>query len=89
VTTPEGYDAIVADMDRELGAGRSVYVHCWGGVGRTGTVVGCWHVSRGATADDALAAIGRTRIGTRKAKRTAPEMPCQEEAIREAERRGG
>lgn len=88
VTTPEGYDAIVADMERELGAGRSVYVHCWGGVGRTGTVVGCWHVSRGATADEALAAIARVRKGTRKAKATAPEMPCQVEAVREAERRG-
>ena len=19
-----------------------VYVHCWGGVGRTGTIIGCW-----------------------------------------------
>jgi protein tyrosine/serine phosphatase len=25
-----------------LAAGRNVYVHCWGGSGRTGTVVGCW-----------------------------------------------
>jgi len=34
--------AILDHIDEELCAGRSVYVHCWGGVGRTGTVVGCW-----------------------------------------------
>ncbi|MSR27507.1 MAG: hypothetical protein EXS06_10930, partial [Planctomycetaceae bacterium] len=44
--SPEGYDAILADIDAELAAGRPVYVHCWGGVGRTGTVVGLVHVAR-------------------------------------------
>lgn len=55
VTTPEGYDAIIADIDRQLAAGRPVYIHCWGGMGRTGTVVGWWHVTRGATAEEAFA----------------------------------
>jgi protein-tyrosine phosphatase len=32
-------------IDTELRAGRTVYVHCRGGVGRTGTVVAC-HISR-------------------------------------------
>jgi len=88
VTTPEGYDAIVADMERELAAGRGVYVHCWGGVGRTGTVVGCWHVARGTTADEALEKIAAARQGTRKAVRESPEMPSQVDMIREmADRR--
>ena len=34
--------AVLDAIDAELAAGRAVYVHCWGGVGRTGTVVGCW-----------------------------------------------
>ncbi|MFZ5949388.1 MAG: fused DSP-PTPase phosphatase/NAD kinase-like protein [Candidatus Rifleibacteriota bacterium] len=25
-----------------MAAGKPVYVHCWGGLGRTGVVVGCW-----------------------------------------------
>ena len=83
VTTPEGYDAIVADMERELAAGRGVFVHCWGGVGRTGTVVGCWHVARGTTADEALAKIAAARQGTRKAVRESPEMPSQVDMIHE------
>ncbi len=34
--------AILDHIDEALCADRNVYVHCWGGVGRTGTVVGCW-----------------------------------------------
>jgi ADP-ribosyl-[dinitrogen reductase] hydrolase len=33
---------ILNAIDRALEAGHGVYVHCWGGVGRTGTVIGCW-----------------------------------------------
>jgi len=87
VTTPERYDAIVADIERDLAAGRGVYIHCWGGVGRTGTVVGWWHVSRGATAAEALAKIATARAGTRKETRESPEMPSQVAMIEEAERR--
>jgi len=45
VGIPEHPDLMVAildTIDRELCAGNGVYVHCWGGVGRTGTVIGCW-----------------------------------------------
>jgi len=33
---------ILVAIDDSLDAGRATYVHCWGGVGRTGTVVACW-----------------------------------------------
>ena len=39
-------------------AGRRAYVHCWGGAGRTGVVVGCWLRERGLTGDEALARVG-------------------------------
>ena len=42
-------------LDQALAAGRTVYVHCWGGVGRTGTVVGCYLVRHGMTGEEALA----------------------------------
>lgn len=38
-----------------------VYVHCWGGLGRTGTVVGCWLVRHGADGGDPLAELTRLR----------------------------
>jgi len=37
-------------IDASIEAGRPVYVHCWGGRGRTGTVVGCYLARHGETA---------------------------------------
>ncbi len=51
--TKQALDAI----DRHLEAGETVYVHCWGGVGRTGTIIGCWlsrHHEPGQAALDRL-----------------------------------
>ncbi len=36
-------------------------MHCWGGVGRTGTVVGCWLVRHGLDDGDAIARIATLR----------------------------
>jgi len=33
---------ILDTIDEEIARGKAVYVHCWGGHGRTGVVVGCW-----------------------------------------------
>ncbi len=46
--------AILDAIDAALGEDRRVYVHCWGGVGRTGTVVGCYLVRHGSTGEQAL-----------------------------------
>ncbi len=43
-----------------------VYVHCWGGIGRTGTVVCCWLVERGLSGEQALVEIALLREGIRK-----------------------
>jgi hypothetical protein len=44
-------------IEAALAAGRKIYLHCWGGVGRTGTTVGCWLVRRGMTGEQALAQL--------------------------------
>ena len=49
--------AILDAIDSALERGGTVYVHCWGGIGRTGTVVGCWLVRHGLTGAGALAQI--------------------------------
>jgi Swiss Army Knife protein, DSP-PTPase phosphatase domain len=49
--------AILDRLDHELADGRVVYVHCYGGLGRTGTVVGCWLTRRGFTGEQALERI--------------------------------
>ena len=33
---------VLDTIDQAVNSGKAVYVHCWGGVGRTGTVIGCW-----------------------------------------------
>lgn len=50
--------AILDCIDGHLERGDVVYVHCWGGVGRTGTVVGCWLARHGGSGVDALAELG-------------------------------
>ncbi len=57
---------ILDTIDAALGGGRNVYVHCWGGIGRTGTVVGCWLVRHGMTGDEALAQIAEWWRGVEK-----------------------
>jgi protein-tyrosine phosphatase len=52
---------ILDTIDRALDQGHRVYVHCWGGVGRTGTVIGCYLVRHGATGKEALAELKRMR----------------------------
>ncbi|MCY4630385.1 MAG: hypothetical protein OXE75_05795 [bacterium] len=53
-------------IDEALADGRNVYVHCWGGIGRTGTVVGCWLVRHGRTGHGALAQIAEWWLDVEK-----------------------
>jgi ADP-ribosylglycohydrolase len=57
ITDAEGMCRILDAIDSALAADRAVYVHCWGGVGRTGTVVGCWLVRHGKTGEEAVAEV--------------------------------
>ena len=52
--TPETMTSILDTIDAALQHGRKVYLHCWGGIGRTGTAVGCYLVRRGKTGEEAL-----------------------------------
>ena len=47
-------DVLLDRIEESLEAGRRIYLHCWGGIGRTGTTVGCYLVRQGKTADEAL-----------------------------------
>jgi hypothetical protein len=77
---------ILDAIDSALGRGHRVYTHCWGGVGRTGTVVGCYLVRHGHTGESALAQLQdwwRT-VGARKRARYpfTPQTDRQIEFIR-------
>src|SRR5882672_736252 len=53
-SSPQVMAEIHAYLDQALGSGRCVYLHCQAGVGRTGTVLGCYFVHRGMLPDAAL-----------------------------------
>jgi hypothetical protein len=59
IPTVEHMRAVLETLDGALASGHNVYVHCWGGIGRTGTVVGCYLVRRGLSGEDALAQLAQ------------------------------
>ena len=78
----EHMENVLRHIESEIQDGRPVYVHCWGGIGRTGTVVGCWMVEKhGSTAEDALQRIADLRRGTPDGYRQSPETPAQREFV--------
>jgi protein tyrosine phosphatase len=78
-----GYDRILARIRDEMDSGRVVYVHCWGGKGRTCTVVGCLLIDGGLDYESAIARIAELRAGTRKAIDACPESLSQHRVLRE------
>jgi protein-tyrosine phosphatase len=75
------YEHVISTIEQALQRG-VVYVHCWGGVGRTGTVVGCVLADEGLSYDEITTRLDTLRTGTRKQHRTAPEMPVQHELLK-------
>ncbi len=47
IPNTETMDAILELIDASLRQDQPVYLHCWGGHGRTGTVVGCYLIAHG------------------------------------------
>ncbi|HQV57980.1 MAG TPA: protein-tyrosine phosphatase family protein, partial [Ilumatobacteraceae bacterium] len=81
VLDQDGYDRIVASLQDASDRG-AAYVHCWGGIGRTATVVGCLLVDGGMTANAAFTQIDQWRAGTRKAGLAAPQTEAQRAVVR-------
>jgi len=54
IPTAQTMKMILDSIDSALDKNRKLYVHCWGGVGRTGITVGCYLVRHGKTGQQAL-----------------------------------
>jgi hypothetical protein len=72
---------IIAAIHDAIADGSPVYVHCWGGIGRTGTVVGCWLVEAGMSGTDALRAMTRLREKSWKYRLPSPETAAQRDFV--------
>lgn len=70
----EQLDRGVAAIEQALAGGRRVAVHCGAGLGRTGTLLACYLVARGAPPAEAIARVRAARPGS-------VETPEQEAAV--------
>jgi hypothetical protein len=69
---------ILDRIDQKINGGQPVYVHCLGGVGRTGTVVGCYLARHGyATGQKVIQLLQKLRQNTATQKRSSPESNAQ------------
>ena len=64
-------------IDEESKNNRQVYVHCLRGLGRTGTVVGCYLVRNGFKGEEALHEIYKLRQGMLNAWMQSPQTEEQ------------
>jgi hypothetical protein len=73
---------ILDDVDAAIGEGDTVYVHCWGGIGRTGTAVGCWLVRHGLGGNDPIGRIAELRRDVSDAHVASPQTSAQRAMVR-------
>ncbi len=67
---------LVARILRTLERGDNVVVHCWGGLGRAGTIAASCLVARGSSPAQAIALVRATRAG-------AVQTAAQEQFVRD------
>lgn len=81
--SPETMRTILDALDSARARRQPVYVHCWGGRGRTGTVVGCFLARHSrASGDAALALVQHLRRDEATAAQPSPENEAQRAMVR-------
>jgi protein-tyrosine phosphatase len=74
---------LVHDLELRVAAGECLYIHCWGGRGRAGTVGACLLASMyGIGADEALVRVQRAFDTRKDDQRRSPETDEQHAFVR-------
>ena len=83
VPTVETMVLILDEIDRAIQHNQIVYLHCWGGRGRTGTVVGCYLARHGmGVGEDALELLSALRRKDPIFHLSSPETEVQAQFVR-------
>ena len=78
ITTTAKMSELLKLLASLIKAGEIVYLHCWGGIGRTGTVAGCYMIQELCmTPEQALRKIEDLRKDTPDGWRRSPETEEQ------------
>ncbi len=80
IPSSETMTNILNAIDKAVNNGKCVYVHCWGGVGRTGMVVGCYLIRHGETNEQAIKKVNQL-FKTRPSNIYHPRSPETDEQI--------
>lgn len=82
IPTTGEMQTILDEIDSNLTASRTVYLHCWGGRGRTGTVVGCDLIRHGlATPEMVVEKLAELTAHNAAVFRRLPETMAQEDFL--------
>lgn len=73
--SPETMRSIMDAIRVSIERAPAVYVHCWGGIGRTGTVIGCWLRECGLDPETALLQVHKLYTGHMAKSRRIPDSP--------------
>ena len=81
--TQERMVEILDTIEGALSEGKNIYLHCCGGLGRTGMTVGCYLGSHGIPGDKALEKIKQLRREIPGEYKKSPETEAQRKMVME------
>lgn len=84
IPTSSGLKSLIDDLEARISKGEKLYVHCWGGRGRAGTVGACLLASMyNLTAEECLARVQRSFDTRNDGGRLSPETEEQVKFVEE------
>jgi hypothetical protein len=81
VPTRAEMDALLDALSAGLDAGKHLYLHCLGGIGRTGTTVACYLVRQGLSGQQALEQLKQLRAACGILWPPSPESDAQRDFV--------